>query len=58
LVSLIDDTFFEQSIERGCNLYVRRGNFMRENRTLTIADEVEERIKQQIAFEEKEAKRD
>ena len=45
LVSLIDDTFFEEKVERGCQLLVRKGNFMREKRTLNIIDEIEERIK-------------
>ena len=58
LISLIDDSFFGEEVERGCQFYVRRTNLMRSNRTLHIIDEIEERIKLQKAFEEQEAKRD
>ena len=45
LVTLIDDAFFKEEVERGCQFYVRKSNFMRGSRTLNIIDEVEERLK-------------
>ena len=45
-------------MERGCQLYVRKGNFMRDKRTLNIIDEIEERMKQQKIIEDLEANRD
>lgn len=58
LVQLIDDAFFQEEIDRGCQFFVRRTNLMREKRTLDIIDEIELRMKMQKEFEEYEAKRD
>ena len=58
LISLIDDAFFAEEIDRGMVFQVRRSNFLRGKRTLNIIDEIEEKMKIQKAFEEAEAARD
>lgn len=45
LVSHIDDAFYKEEHERGCQFFVRRTDLMKEKRTLHIIDEIEERIK-------------
>jgi hypothetical protein len=57
-VSLIDDCFFKEELDRGMIFQVRRSNFLTGKRSLNIIDEIEEREKIQRAFEEAEAKRD
>lgn len=46
LVSHIDDAFYKEEFERGCQFFVRRTDVMKERRTMHIIDEIEERIKQ------------
>jgi hypothetical protein len=58
IISLIDDAFFKEEIDRGMIFQVRRSNFLKGKRTLNIIDEIEEKEKLQKAFEEAEAKRD
>jgi hypothetical protein len=58
LISLIDDCFFKEELDRGMIFQVRRSNFLTGKRSLNIIDEIEEREKIQKAFEEAEAKRD
>ena len=58
LISLIDDCFFKEELDRGMIFQVRRSNFLIGKRSLNIIDEIEEREKIQKAFEEAEAKRD
>lgn len=58
LVSLIDDCFYKEEVDRGMLFQVRRSNFLTGKRSLNIIDEIEEREKIQKAFEEAEAKRD
>lgn len=58
LISLIDEAFFNEEIDKGMVFKVRRSNFLRGKRTLNIVDEIEEKMKIQKAFEEAEAKRD
>ena len=58
LISLIDDCFFKEELDRGMIFQVRRSNFLKGKRSLNIIDEIEEREKIQRAFEEAEAKRD
>ncbi len=58
LVSLIEDAFYEPKIERGCQFYVLKTHLMTHGRSLNIIDEVEERLKEQEAFETAEAARD
>jgi hypothetical protein len=57
-VSLIDDCFYKEELDRGMIFQVRRSNFLFGKRSLNIIDEIEEREKIQKAFEEAEAKRD
>lgn len=58
MIQLIDDSFFNEEIDKGCQFYTRKTNYFREKRTLNIIDEIEEKLKMQRAFEESEAKRD
>ena len=57
-ITLIDDAFFHHEVDRGMQFHVRRTNLMRDKRTLTIVDEIEEKEKMLKAFEDSEAKRD
>ena len=45
LVSLIDDCFYKEGLDRGMIFQVRRSNFLVEKRSLNIIDELEEREK-------------
>jgi hypothetical protein len=45
IISLIDDAFFKEEIDRGMVFQVRRSNFLKGKRTLNIIDEIEEKEK-------------
>lgn len=45
LISLIDEAFFTEEIDKGMVFQVRRSNFLRGKRTLNIVDEIEEKMK-------------
>lgn len=45
LVSLIDDCFYKEELDRGMIFQVRRSNFLNGKRSLNIIDEIEEREK-------------
>jgi hypothetical protein len=46
MVSHIDNAFYKEEYEKGCQFFVRRTDLMKEKRTMHIIDEIEERIKQ------------